>query len=121
MNSSPPLPSFRSFAHASPLTPRLYHQVVDLHLQGESAPLAPALKSSRKASAQGAVVSKRPDGLHFLMTPCSLRSLLPDQAYYTKFDECKSSKPQDQKSKSSRRLRKVSFDLEPRFASEESK
>eukprot|EP00985_Skeletonema_marinoi_P016505 scaffold8899_cov112-Skeletonema_marinoi.AAC.2 len=103
-----PSSTFRSFTHASPPTPRLYHQVDDP--TDESVPMVPALKStSGKASAQGVVISKRPEGLHFLRTPCSLRSLLPDQAYYTKFGACKSTNSQEPKS--SQRLRKVSFDL----------
>ena len=75
--------------------------------------MVPALKSSGKAGAQGVVISKRPEGLHFLRTPCSLRSLLPDQAYYTNFGVCKSTNSQEPKS--SQRLRKVSFDLVPQI------
>mmetsp|Transcript_8746 Transcript_8746/g.13109 ORF Transcript_8746/g.13109 Transcript_8746/m.13109 type:complete len:119 (+) Transcript_8746:165-521(+) len=107
-----PSSSFRSFSHASPPTPRLYHQVDDP--TDESVPMVPALKSSQKASAQGVVISKRPEGLHFLRTPCSLRSLLPDQAYYTKFGACNKS-TNSQEPKSSQRLRKVSFDLVPQI------
>ena len=116
MNISPPASNCRGFNCASPPpTPRLYYQLVDPK-DVLSVPLVPALKSSRKASAQGgAAVSKRPEGLHFLMTPCSLRSLLPDQTYLTKFGGKSTNTPQE--SKSSQRLRKVSFDLEPRILS----
>ena len=118
--SSPTSPSFRKSSNACPPTPRLYHQLVDF--KGEPVPSFPKLKSAGKASAQeqeGTLISKKPEGLHFLMTPCSLRSLLPNETYYTKFGECKSTNSQD--SKSNKRLRKVSFDLEPRIFSEESK
>ena len=112
--SSPTSPSFRKSINACPPTPRLYHQLVDF--KGEPVPSFPKLKSAGKASAQeqeGTLISKKPEGLHFLMTPCSLRSLLPNETYYTKFGECKSTNSQD--SKSNKRLRKVSFDLEPRI------
>ena len=118
--SSPTSPSFRKSINACPPTPRLYHQLVDF--KGEPVPSFPKLKSAGKTSAQeqeGTLISKKPEGLHFLMTPCSLRSLLPNETYYTKFGECKSTNSQD--SKSNKRLRKVSFDLEPRIFSEESK
>jgi hypothetical protein len=106
MNTSPTT----RFTYASPPHPCLYYQLIDK--KDVSVPLVPALKSSRKANVQAVAISKRPEGLHFLMTPCSLRSLLPDQTYYTKFGVCKSTNPEE--SKSSQRLRKVSFDLESR-------
>mmetsp|Transcript_21728 Transcript_21728/g.35562 ORF Transcript_21728/g.35562 Transcript_21728/m.35562 type:complete len:132 (-) Transcript_21728:20-415(-) len=120
--SSPSSPSFSSFTQVCPPTPRLYHQLVDTKDESVPLPSFPVLKSSGKASSahgQGTLISKRPDGLHFLMTPCSLRSLLPHETYYTKFGECKTTNSQD--SKSNKRLRKVSFDLEPRIFTEEHK
>ncbi|KAL7428270.1 hypothetical protein ACHAXM_001199 [Skeletonema potamos] len=47
------------------------------------------LRSPQKANVQAVSISKRPEGLYFLMTPCSLRSLLSVQAYYTSFGACK--------------------------------
>jgi hypothetical protein len=71
------------------------------------------LRSPQKANVQAVAISKRPEGLYFLMTPCSLRSLLSVQAYYTSFGACKCKSTYSSECKSSERLRKVSFDLKP--------
>ena len=105
MNVSSPTSNFKgitTYAPPPPTTPTSHYQLVNSK-DKPPLPSVPAL-TCRKARYESVSIYKRPEDLYFLMTPCSLRSLLPDQAY-TKFPQASN--------KSDQRTQKIRFDLEP--------
>ena len=105
----------RHIYESPPPTPR-HHCQLAYPKRSSVVPQVPTTKS-QKSSVESVDISS---GLHFLMTPCSLRSLLPDQAYTKFVGRCTNNRPvnEPEETKSCKRLRKVSFDVEPRVLSD---